>query len=149
MEGPTELGDFGKALFGAAVEELPPSGRAFELQAVFVHEVQDGFDGGGPNNWTQQVIQSRRGGGGSDMSSAKADFPDETSALESSVSTLSTSVNQLPASPTPEQLLALAPQITSAFNAADELNSTPAQPATEPGRPKARSSGSVRLANRA
>ena len=57
------------------------------------------------------------------VSSAKADFPGETSALESSVSTLSTSVKQLPASPTAEQLLALAPQIAGVVNAADELKS--------------------------
>lgn len=57
------------------------------------------------------------------VSSAKADFPDETSALESSVSTLSTSVNELPASPTTEQLLALAPQIASSVSAADNLKS--------------------------
>lgn len=57
------------------------------------------------------------------VSSAKADFPDETSALESSVSTLSTSVKELPASPTAEQLLALAPQIASTVSAADNLKS--------------------------
>ena len=57
------------------------------------------------------------------VSSAKADFPDETSALESSVSTLTTSVQELPASPTAEQLLALAPQIASTVSAADNLKS--------------------------
>jgi hypothetical protein len=57
------------------------------------------------------------------VSSAKADFPDETSALESSLSTLSTSVKKLPASPTAEQLLALAPQIASTVSAADNLKS--------------------------
>jgi outer membrane murein-binding lipoprotein Lpp len=57
------------------------------------------------------------------VSSAKADFPDQTSALESSVSTLSTSVKALPASPTPEQLLALAPQIASVVTAGDDLQS--------------------------
>ena len=57
------------------------------------------------------------------VSSAKADFPDETSAFESSVSTLSTSVKELPASPTAEQLLALAPQIASSVSAADNLKS--------------------------
>jgi hypothetical protein len=39
--GPTVLGDFGKALLGADVEELPPSGRPIDLPAVFVHEVRD------------------------------------------------------------------------------------------------------------
>lgn len=57
------------------------------------------------------------------VSSAKEDFPDETSALESSVSTLSTSVQELPASPTAEQLLALAPQIANSVSAADNLKS--------------------------
>jgi outer membrane murein-binding lipoprotein Lpp len=57
------------------------------------------------------------------VSSAKADFPDETSALESSFSTLSTSVKELPASPTAEQLLALAPQIASTVSASDNLKS--------------------------
>ena len=57
------------------------------------------------------------------VSSAKADFPDETSAVESSFSTLSTSVKELPASPTAEQLLALAPQIASTVSAADNLSS--------------------------
>ncbi|MBM3668267.1 MAG: hypothetical protein FJW90_12520 [Actinobacteria bacterium] len=57
------------------------------------------------------------------VSSAKADFPDETSALESSVSTFSTSVEKLPTSPTPEQLLALAPQIASVATAGKNLQS--------------------------
>jgi predicted ester cyclase len=40
--GPTVLGDFGRALMGNDVDELPPSGRAIDLNAVFVHEVRDG-----------------------------------------------------------------------------------------------------------
>jgi predicted ester cyclase len=39
--GPTALGDFGRALTGSDVNELPPSGRAIDLNAVFVHEVRD------------------------------------------------------------------------------------------------------------
>jgi hypothetical protein len=39
--GPTVLGDFGKALLGADVEEVPASGRPIDLPAVFVHEVRD------------------------------------------------------------------------------------------------------------
>ena len=35
--GPTVLGDFGKALLGTGIEEVPPSGRPIELPAVFVH----------------------------------------------------------------------------------------------------------------
>jgi outer membrane murein-binding lipoprotein Lpp len=69
----------------------------------------------------QTDVEAIQGDADAVVSSAKTDFPDETSTLESSVSTLSTSVKQLPASPTPEQLLALAPQIASAVNAADEL----------------------------
>jgi hypothetical protein len=40
--GPTVLGDFGKALLGADIEEVPPTGRPIDLPAVFVHEVRDG-----------------------------------------------------------------------------------------------------------
>jgi hypothetical protein len=39
--GPTVLGDFGKALLGADVEAVPPTGRSLDLPAVFVHEVRD------------------------------------------------------------------------------------------------------------
>jgi hypothetical protein len=39
--GPTVLGDFGKALLGGEVEEVPASGRPIDLPAVFVHEVRD------------------------------------------------------------------------------------------------------------
>ena len=39
--GPTVLGDFGKALLGPDVEAVPPSGRAIDLPAAFVHEVRD------------------------------------------------------------------------------------------------------------
>lgn len=57
------------------------------------------------------------------VSSAKQDFPSETSALKSSVSSLSTTVNQLPATPTPQQLLALTSGIESTVTAAKELSS--------------------------
>ena len=57
------------------------------------------------------------------VSSAKQDFPNQTSALESSVSTLSTSVKQLPPSPTPQQLLPLVPQVNSVVTAAQGLSS--------------------------
>jgi hypothetical protein len=40
--GPTVLGDFGKALLGADVEAVPPTGRPIDLPAVLVHEVADG-----------------------------------------------------------------------------------------------------------
>lgn len=57
------------------------------------------------------------------VSSAKQDFPSETSALKSSVSSLAATVNQLPSSPTPQQLLALTSEIASAVTAAKELTS--------------------------
>jgi hypothetical protein len=57
------------------------------------------------------------------VSSAKQDFPNQTSALQSSVSTLSNSVNALPSSPTSQQLFALTPQVASAVSAADNLKS--------------------------
>ncbi len=57
------------------------------------------------------------------LSSAKQDFPSETSALKSSVSSLSTAVNQLPPTPTPQQLLALTSGIESTVTAAKELSS--------------------------
>lgn len=57
------------------------------------------------------------------VSSAKQDFPNETSALESSVSKLSTTVNQLPPAPTPQQLVGLGAQIQSTVTAAQELSS--------------------------
>jgi ketosteroid isomerase-like protein len=41
--GPTVLGDFGRALLGADVEAVPPTGRSIDLPAVFVHEVRDGL----------------------------------------------------------------------------------------------------------
>jgi predicted ester cyclase len=39
--GPTILGDFGKALLGADVDAVPPTGRSIDLPAIFVHEVGD------------------------------------------------------------------------------------------------------------
>jgi hypothetical protein len=35
------FGDFGKALLGADVEEVPPTGRTIDPPAVFVHEIRD------------------------------------------------------------------------------------------------------------
>jgi hypothetical protein len=57
------------------------------------------------------------------VSSAKADFPNETSALESSVSSLAKTIEKLPSSPTPQQLLAVAPKISSTVTAAQDLQS--------------------------
>ena len=57
------------------------------------------------------------------VNSAKEDFPDETSALKSSVSSLSTTIEELPSSPTAQQLAALAPEISSVVTAAKDLDS--------------------------
>jgi hypothetical protein len=57
------------------------------------------------------------------VSSAKQDFPSETSALKSSVSGLSATANQLPSTPTPQQLLALKSGIESTVTAGKELSS--------------------------
>jgi hypothetical protein len=57
------------------------------------------------------------------VSSAKQDFPSETSALKSSVSSLSAAANQLPSTPTPQQLLALKVGIEGTVTAAKELSS--------------------------
>jgi outer membrane murein-binding lipoprotein Lpp len=57
------------------------------------------------------------------VSSAKQDFPNETSTLKSSVSKLSATVNQLPPTPTPQQLVGLGAEIQSTVTAAQELSS--------------------------
>ena len=57
------------------------------------------------------------------VSSAKQDFPDETSALKSSVSTVATTIEQLPASPTAQQLAPLAQEISGVVTAANALDS--------------------------
>ena len=56
------------------------------------------------------------------VSSAKQDFPTQTSALQSSVSTLSATINALPPSPTPQQLAPLVPQIRSVGTASQNLS---------------------------
>ena len=57
------------------------------------------------------------------VSSAKEDFPSQTSALKSSVSKLSTTIEQLPASPTVQQLAPLAQEVSSVVTAAQDLES--------------------------
>ena len=57
------------------------------------------------------------------VSSAKQDFPRQTSALTSSVSTVSTTIKQLPASPTAQQLAPVAHEISSVVTAAKDLDS--------------------------
>jgi len=56
------------------------------------------------------------------VSSAKQDFPSQTSALQASVTSLSNTVNALPPSPTAQQLLPLASQIGSVATAAQNLS---------------------------
>ena len=56
------------------------------------------------------------------VSSAKQDFPTQTSALQSSVSTLSATINALPPAPTPQQLAPLVPQIRSVGTASQDLS---------------------------
>ncbi len=57
------------------------------------------------------------------VSSAKADFPSQTSALQSSVSSLATTIQKLPSSLTPGQLATLVPKIDSTVTAAQDLQS--------------------------
>ena len=57
------------------------------------------------------------------VSSAKEDFPTETSALTSSVSSLSTAVEQVPPSPTAQQLAPLALLVSNVATAATGLES--------------------------
>ena len=55
------------------------------------------------------------------VESAKKDFPNETSAVKTSVSSLSTATQELAAAPAPEELLALAPKVKDVVLAAEEL----------------------------
>ena len=57
------------------------------------------------------------------VSSAKNDFPSETSALKSSVTSLANSIQQLPPSPTAQQLAPLAQQANSVVTASNGLQS--------------------------
>jgi methyl-accepting chemotaxis protein len=55
------------------------------------------------------------------VSSAKEDFPNETDAVKSAVSDLSTTVEQLPPSPTAQQLLPLASGVSAVVTASKDL----------------------------
>jgi uncharacterized phage infection (PIP) family protein YhgE len=57
------------------------------------------------------------------VSSAKQDFPQQTNALKSSVSSLSNAIDQLPSSPTVQQLVPLAKQISGVVTSAKDLTS--------------------------
>ena len=71
----------------------------------------------------QTDVEKVQGDADAIVSSAKEDFPNETSALKSSVSSLSTTINELPSSPTAQELAALAPDINSVVTAAKDLDS--------------------------
>jgi hypothetical protein len=71
----------------------------------------------------QTDLQTVQSNANAVVSSAKADFPSQTSALESSVSSLSTTVKKLPSSPTAQQLLPLAPEISGVVTAAQDFSS--------------------------
>lgn len=57
------------------------------------------------------------------VSSAKQDFPNETSAVRTSVTGLSTATQGLAAAPTPQELAVLAASVKSVASAAEELAS--------------------------
>jgi hypothetical protein len=57
------------------------------------------------------------------VSSAKQDFPNETSALKSSVASLSSAIEQFASSPTAKNLAAVTPEIDSTVTAAKNLSS--------------------------
>ena len=71
----------------------------------------------------QTDVQKVQSNANAVVSSAKEDFPSETSALKSSVSSLSTAIEQLPSSPTGQQLAPLVPEISSVVTAAKNLSS--------------------------
>ncbi|HEU0019876.1 MAG TPA: hypothetical protein VFQ14_06260 [Thermoleophilaceae bacterium] len=69
----------------------------------------------------QDDLRTVRSNANEVVSSAKEDFPSETNAVESAVSTLSTTIEQLPPSPTAQQLLPLAAEISAVVTAAKDL----------------------------
>ena len=71
----------------------------------------------------QTDVQKVQNNANAVVSSAKADFPSETSALKSSVTTLSNSIKQLPPSPTAQQLLPLGVEVSGVVTATKSLSS--------------------------
>jgi hypothetical protein len=71
----------------------------------------------------QTDVQKVQSNANAVVSSAKQDFPSQTAALQSSVSSLSTEIKQLPPSPTPQQLFALTLPVNSVVTAAQGLSS--------------------------
>jgi hypothetical protein len=57
------------------------------------------------------------------VDSAKTDFPSETSALEDSINTASTSIQDLPASPSAAEIAAVALNVSAVVNAAQDFES--------------------------
>ena len=53
------------------------------------------------------------------VSAAKEDFPAQTTALEASVTSLRTAIDDVPDSPSPQELLQLAPFVSSAASAVE------------------------------
>jgi outer membrane murein-binding lipoprotein Lpp len=68
-------------------------------------------------------LKTVRSNAGEVVESAKQDFPNETSALKTSVSSLSAATEELAAAPTPQELLALAPKVSGVVLATEELTS--------------------------
>jgi hypothetical protein len=81
-----------------------------------------GSEPSGALSTVQTDVQKVQSNADAVVSSAKQDFPTETTALESSVSILSTAINKLPPSPTPQQLVALVPEIQSVVTAAQGVS---------------------------
>ena len=98
----------------AQCERSPAVGR--HLKSVHLTE-------SGALSTLQTDVQKVQSDADAVVSSAKQDFPDQTSALKSSVSSLSTTIEELPSSPTAQQLAALAPEMSSVVTAAKDLDS--------------------------
>jgi hypothetical protein len=57
------------------------------------------------------------------VSSAKSDFPDQTTAIDNAVSKLGTDIKQIPSSPTPQQLTAVASDVKSLVTSVNDFAS--------------------------
>lgn len=69
----------------------------------------------------QSDLQAVQSNASEVVSSAKEDFPDETNAVKSTVSKLATTIEQLPPSPTAQQLLPLASEASAVVTASKDL----------------------------
>lgn len=69
----------------------------------------------------QSDLQTVQSNANEVVSSAKEDFPNETNAVKSAVSKFSTTIEQLPPSPTAQQLLPLASEISAVVTASKNL----------------------------